>query len=641
MNSNTIHLLSSVCPNSTTDYTNLDSPDAIIVQAPAWGVQTPPLSLASLSAYARRAGYKILPLDLNIEFYSIRPDKFSAMWGLEESQWFWLTKDCVDEFIEAYKNKIDEFIDLILSTNAPLVGFTLYISSMYFSLHLIEKIKARRPSIKIIVGGPHAHKFMAGKELAANLLIDAVVQSEGEVALVDLISRTRQEGSFLDCSGILISNNGAVQETPTRQMIQSLDSLPIPDFSDFSFGPYVEPNRLPMASSRGCPNKCIFCNEQPYWESYRFRSGESMIEEVKHQLMLYPNISFVDFHDSICNGKMSAITKFAEGLLRNKIKIRWCGQAVIRKEMTEEVMVYLKHSGCVCMAYGLETSNQALMQSVGKLLSKGADIDKIAEAHSKSGLNAVYNVMFGLPGETEEDAFACLEFLRRNINNNLTVNPSAGFCGFADGTRGWENPNQFGIDKTLGGSFWSSLDGTNTFLIRLKRFEDFCRVVAELGIRTTYSATHLLNRNQVIAKYYIALGQPEKAIHYYREWSKEHPNDSQAIEFLLTHPDITYTNPSAFAISSCSDYNWLNGVSRSWGPAILFPHSPTVSEVLVVGKTVELVTNERRKIIDVRRYPDRNSIEIFVTGDLLDGDQVGWPNLLKIVENSIIPILSV
>ena len=637
-----VHLLNRVCPNSTTDYDNLDNPDIVLVQAPGWGVQTAPLSLASLVSFVRKKGYKILPLDLNVEFYTIRPEKFSIVWDIDQSQWFWESKDCVNELIKEYAKQINEFVELVVATNTPLVGFSLYNTSMHTSVHLITLLKKRKPELKIIVGGPHAHRYLAGNDLAANPLIDGVAQAEGEETLVDIIERVRNGTSLLDCPGLLVCKDGKVVSTAVRPMISKLDTLPMPDYSDFSLKVYLEPNRLPMASSRGCPNKCIYCNEQPYWESYRFRSAESMIEEVKHQMSLYPGINFIDFQDSLCNGKISAIEKFADYLMENKIKIQWAGQAVIRKEMTESLMIKLKQSGCVVMAYGLETPNPALMRSVGKLLSKGAGINQIAEAHAKTGLGAVYNVMFGLPGETEEDSLMVLEFLRRNAKNNLYVNPSAAFCGFANGTPGWDNAEKFGIDKTLGGTFWKSVDGTNTYLTRLKRFEDFCKLVADLRIKTTYPSTYLLNRNQVIAQYYIAIDQPENAVYYYKEWFKEHPEDEAAKEFLIKNDrsDKIEYKSNVYAISRHSDENWLNGISRNWGPVILFSHVNYILEELTVGKIIEFSNGERRKIIEVIDQYKIDAIQIVIDGDFLDGDQVGWPNLLKVIEspNIVFPI---
>ena len=642
---NLIESLKTIFPNSNTSEKNLDNPDAILIQAPGWGVDTVPFSLASLSAYARERNYKILPLDLNVECYANRSKKFIDIWKIDESQWFWSSVDCVNTFIDENKSYFDEVVNLIIATKSPVVGFSIYESSLYVSLYLIKLLKQRDPTLTIIVGGPHTHRFLAGDWLAENPNIDAVVQSEGEAAFVDVIERVRNGKSLFDCPGMLVAVDGKSTSTGNRPMIRDIDTLPIPDFSDYLFTPYLSPTKLPMASSRGCPNKCIFCNEQPYWESYRFRSSDSMVNEVIHQLKLYPFIDFIDFQDSLCNGKVSAIEGFAEGLIKNKIKVMWAGQAVIRKEMTEALMKKLKHSGCVNLGYGLETSNGSLMKYVGKNLSKGADIHKIADAHGKTGLGCVYNVMFGLPGETEEDALDILEFLRRHQKDNLFVNPSAAFCGFANGTPGWDNPDKYEIDTTLGGTHWSSKDGTNTFLTRLKRFEDFCRLVSELNIRTTYPHTHLINRNQVIAQYYIVTKQFEKAIYYAQAWLAEHPEDTEIRKFLeqTTHLIIEPNEVVAgtYYLKPHSDQNWVNGVANNWGPAMLFAHEKYILQDLSVGKTVELANSEHRTITKIKSNPDHDSIEIFVDGEFLNGDEVGWPNVLTLVNTSkkrIIPI---
>ncbi len=623
-------LLKNVFPNSTTDYDNLDNPDIILVQAPAWGAQTVPFSLSTLSAYVREKGYKILPLDLNIEFYHRRKEKHDIMWNVDQSAWFWLNEDCVKDLLSDHEQHINDFIELVVSSNTPIVGFSLYASSLIVSLHLIKLLKERKPELKIIVGGPEAHHTQSGNMLAENPLIDGVAQSEGEETLIDFIRRVRTNQSVKDCPGILVSTDGKIVATNTRPLIPKIDALPIPDFSDYRFDAYIENYKLPMASSRGCPNKCVYCAEQPYWETYRFRSSESMFNEAKIQMSKYPNITFVDFQDSLINGKVSAIEGFAELLMDNRLKVQWGGQAVIRKEMTEELLTKLKMGGCAYLAYGLETPNSSLMRNIGKFLSKGADIDTITEAHARAGLNAVYNVMFGLPGETEEDAFSVLEFVRKNAHNNLFVNPSSGFCGFSPGTPGWENPEKYGIDLALGGNFWQSKDGKNTYLTRLKRFEDFCKLVDELGVvHTTYPQTHLLNRNQMIAMYYIAIGKPDKAVYYYEKWVQETPEDDTAIKFLeeyrrsCTKEEIVRIYP----MKDLTNNEWQNGVARGWEAVILFDYSDIILSELTVGKTIQLANGEKREIIEVKN-PDKFSILVFVDGEPMDGDVVGWPNLI-------------
>jgi radical SAM superfamily enzyme YgiQ (UPF0313 family) len=495
-----------------------DSPDIVLVQSPGWGVLTPPLALAMLTGYCREEGYTAYPIDFNIECFLKRGDDFSDTWELSQSLWFWENDECVRRFIKRFDWEIDCLVDRIIDSGTGLVGFTIYSSSLKVSLEIARRIKAAQTGIQIVFGGPHVSRFMAGQEVAKEACVDLVVDGEGEYALVDIIRWFHQHGSLKEY-------------VPGPKRLVNLDELPFPDFSYFDFHRYAVPNRLPVMSSRGCLNRCIFCNERPFWGTYRVRKAESVFEEVRSQFERYPFLQIVDFQDSLVNGSIREIERFAELIIERGMQLNWAGQAVIRKEMTVELLKKLKSSGCVCLAYGMETASTALMQRIGKVLSKGADPDKIAQAHKEAGLDAVFNIMFGLPGETEEDAFDTQEFLRRN--GGICVNPSPAFCGIAPGTLAYEDPGKYSIDLSKGSVYWESIDeiqGFNNYLIRLKRFENFCRLVMELGTPTTYPHTKLLDRNRMLGNYYEGIGDNIKSVLYFGLWLQDHPGDREVME---------------------------------------------------------------------------------------------------------------
>jgi len=76
-----------------------------------------------------------------------------------------------------------------------------------------------------------------------------------------------------------------------------------------------------------------------------------------------------------------------------------------------------------------------------------------------------------------------------------------------------------------GGIYWESIDRMNTYPIRLKRFEDFCRLVQELKITTTYPNTIFITRNLTLGNYYFQIGDKNRAQRYFKAWIGEHPED--------------------------------------------------------------------------------------------------------------------
>lgn len=508
---------------------NFAAPDAVLIQTPGWGVETPPLSLSSLSSFGRTNGYRILALDLNIEHYTLRTEKYAHIWDIDQSQWFWNNINCVNEYFENHRELFEKHVEAILATDAPLICFSVYASCVESSFIYARLLKVRRPELKIVFGGPHASLNMAGDYILTHAYVDAIALGEGEFIFLDLLKRSVERASFADVPGVVWRDEtGNIINNGKAEPIRELSKLPFSDFSDFELALYTKPDRLPLMSSRGCPNQCIYCSEKVFWDTYRGYGAKRIVDEIEYQKNLNPAFYHVDFQDSLVNGSIKRLEQFADELIARKTQITWAGQAVIRKEMTLELFKKLKQSGCVCLAYGLETSTTSLMMSIGKILSKGTEIDRLVSEAREAGLDCSYNFMFGMPGETDDDARASLDFLRRHRDNVGVVNPSAAFCGFTPGTPGYDEPENFGIiPSPTRDQYWETLDGTNNLLVRLRRFEDFCKLSVELGVRTTYPHAKLLDRDRLIGNYYHHMRQYDLAGPYFEAWLEKTPNDEE------------------------------------------------------------------------------------------------------------------
>ena len=75
----------------------------------------------------------------------------------------------------------------ITERNLDVLGFACYIWNIEMTLHVVDMVKAVRPDIKIILGGPEV-SFTADETLHRCHAVDYVVQGEGEEAFYQLIS---------------------------------------------------------------------------------------------------------------------------------------------------------------------------------------------------------------------------------------------------------------------------------------------------------------------------------------------------------------------------------------------------------------------------------------------------------------------
>lgn len=512
-----------------TDPANFDRPDLVLIQTPGWGIKTMPLSLATLSSYIRFKGHRVLPLDLNIEFYLKRRPPFMDVWDDNQAEWFWRTGSCIEDFIAGHKDLIDGHIERLLGTGAKLFGFSCYSSCSHVSLHYARELKRRRPDVVTVFGGPHVSRTLAGRDVASQPGVDLVAQGEGELILLEIVERVKAGKDLSGIAGTLHQRaGGAVVDNGDRPLIRDLDELPFAALEDYDPALYERATTLPVMASRGCPNKCNYCSEKVYWGTYRGFSPRRVADEVAYQLERYPQLTELDFMDSLINGVMSRMLEMARLFIAHPRKFVWTSQAVIRKEMTRDVFKTLYDSGCRCLAFGLETSSAELMLKSGKVLAKGVDVDRLVEDAHAAGLSCAYNFMFGLPGESADNAAASLRFLRKHRDRIGSVNPSAAFCGFSPGTPAYDDPDAFGVvpDRSGHEIYWETKDGTNNLLVRLERFEAFCALALELKVHTTYPHPRLLDRNRLIANYYRHHRRYAEAIPYYDLWLRENPNDN-------------------------------------------------------------------------------------------------------------------
>lgn len=147
----------------------------------------------------------------------------------------------------------------ITERNIDVLGFACYIWNIEMTLHVVDMVKAVRPDIKIILGGPEV-SFTADEILNRCHAVDYVVQGEGEEAFYQLISALQN------------GKDGLGEEIPgvrgrhiTGQLMGSTEAVEVKDLSTIPF-PYVEEDMIDLEhkiiyyeSSRGCPFSCQYC----------------------------------------------------------------------------------------------------------------------------------------------------------------------------------------------------------------------------------------------------------------------------------------------------------------------------------------------------------------------------------------------
>lgn len=167
----------------------------------------------------------------------------------------------------------------ITEHDIDILGFACYIWNIEMTLHVVDMVKAVRPDIKIVLGGPEV-SFTADELLERCPNIDYIVQGEGEEAFHDLVTALQLGNDGLDpvIPGVRGRRDGSILGSLEAVEVSDLSSIPFPyteeDMED------LEHKIIYYESSRGCPFSCQYCLSGNK-NTVRFFPQERTLEELQ------------------------------------------------------------------------------------------------------------------------------------------------------------------------------------------------------------------------------------------------------------------------------------------------------------------------------------------------------------------------
>lgn len=167
----------------------------------------------------------------------------------------------------------------ITEHDIDILGFACYIWNIEMTLHVVDMVKAVRPDIKIVLGGPEV-SFTADELLERCPNIDYIVQGEGEEAFHALVTALHLGNDGLDpvIPGVRGRRDGSILGSLEAVEVSDLSSIPFPyteeDMDD------LEHKIIYYESSRGCPFSCQYCLSGNK-NTVRFFPQERTLEELQ------------------------------------------------------------------------------------------------------------------------------------------------------------------------------------------------------------------------------------------------------------------------------------------------------------------------------------------------------------------------
>lgn len=279
------------------------------------------------------------------------------------------------------------------------MGVPFYQGSQDAALDLCRRVKAARPGIRVIGGGP----LMTARygPLLETGAIDFGVIGEGELAALEIASSP--EGVPENLDSIAFVKNGRVEYNGNRRHVENLDELPFTDYSLIDMRPYFEmhdrlsvPRSVFMTTSRGCAYKCTFCASPNLWPGrVRRYSPARVLDEMSRHRNAFGEINIGFLDDSFLADK-KWLAEFFDGVKKTGATYSCIGRA---DHIGPEEAGLLAATGCRFVSMGVE-SGSARVQA---LIKKRLDLSRVRSAVSLLSAKKIYCRCFfmtGFPGET-------------------------------------------------------------------------------------------------------------------------------------------------------------------------------------------------------------------------------------------------
>lgn len=159
--------------------------------------------------------------------------------------------------------KIYEFIE---ENSFKILFFSVSTDFCQRALAIARGVKKKYPGLIICFGGPHAtysHEYLTEQDC-----IDFVCRGDGEIAIIELLRYIKGEHSVLP-EGLYRRCEGKILGKGYGRLVENLDELPFPDKSDFYLKIPIVRKIYSIVVSRGCYNRCTYCNSPVIKNSYK------------------------------------------------------------------------------------------------------------------------------------------------------------------------------------------------------------------------------------------------------------------------------------------------------------------------------------------------------------------------------------
>jgi radical SAM superfamily enzyme YgiQ (UPF0313 family) len=352
----------------------MQSPTPPTPAAPAGVPAAAPIVLATLNA-------KFIHASLGLRCLLANMDRHGGA-GLR-------AQTALREFV--IQQRPTQIVEDLLALKPRIIGLGVYIWNVVETTQVLRLLKALRPDIKVVLGGPEVSFETESQEICQ--LADHVVTGWGDVSFPKL------------CRALLDGPQPLMKVIAGEQ--PPLDALAYP-YSEYTDDDIAK-RLLYVEASRGCPFKCEFCLSSLDKTAWAFDLDAFMAEMAALYARGARNFKFVD---RTFNLKVEHSVRILQFFLDRMQVAGGVPDLFVHFEVVpdslpdrlKELIVQFP-AGSLQFEVGVQSFNPEVQQRISRKQDNTKTADNLRWLVTQSQAHVHADLIFGLPGETL-DSFA-------------------------------------------------------------------------------------------------------------------------------------------------------------------------------------------------------------------------------------------
>lgn len=303
------------------------------------------------------------------------------------------------------KAVLDETRPAIVGVTCPFPG------TLAGAFKIARWIKRRRPGVETALGGGFVStELREMDDPRVRAYFDHVLLDEGYAPLAALLEARfgpprvrRAVPAFVrpDYGGICWDDYFDVAETEN------------PMHRLWSVGRW---RKLQMA--RGCYwHRCAFCDVKlPYIHGFEMPDATAIVDAMA--ALSAPSGRPTGFHFVDEAMPPALVRRVCEEILRRGLDCRWWGNVRFDAAFDAGLCALMAEAGCIAVTGGLECACDRLLALMNKGITT-ASARRVLTSFRRAGIMVHAYLMYGFPTQTEDEAMAALDYVRRLFKADL------------------------------------------------------------------------------------------------------------------------------------------------------------------------------------------------------------------------------